>query len=337
MIAGIDGIHITTNQFAIRNIATLKENKWRYGGGGEIGEEQKILIKDTYGNDVRANRIYNNSTGLAHFDISPFGLLVHFNPSKILHSYNLISTGKELNYIAKSVQKEAQKIGIDVDIDGAKLTRIDIAKQATMKYEVQQYASAFRLLHAKRRNKKEVGTTYYFENTKKEAVFYDKGAEAGIDEVNFMRGEIKYKDTKTTAKATSINTLSQLLEASNEEINSIYVNELSTNIFCRKNIGFQSVLDFNSEVQIMKSFIEKSKRGAWMQYLALHNIDEVLNDFGGIEKFIDCWSEAGYKRRQLFKMKSDIKQMINKKSFLDGRRKKVTATALLDEVYQKFA
>ena len=87
----------------------------------------------------------------------------------------------------------------------------------------------------------------------------------------------------------------------------------------------------------MKSFIERNKRGAWMQYLAMYNIDEVLNGFGSIEKFIECWQQAGYKRRQLFTMKSEMKRMINTKSFLDNRRKKVTATALLDEVFQKFA
>lgn len=337
MIAGIDGIHLTSIDFVVKDIGKLKSTGWRQSTGGEIGEEPKILIKDFSGNDLRANKIYNNNCDIANYDISPYGLLIHFNPSKTLHAYNLISTGKDLNYIVKSVQKEVQSIGIDVNIDSMKLSRFDIAKQATMKYDVSQYSSAFKLLHAKRATKKEYPSGYYFSNKSRECVFYDKSLEAKIDEVNFMRGEVKYKDTKTTQRATQIISLNQLRETSHEEINSFYSKHIIDNVFCRKNIGFQSVLDFNSEVQIMKSFIEKSKRGAWMQYLAMHNIDEVLNDFGSIDKFIECWSEAGYKRRQLFTMKSEIKQMINKKSFLDNRRKKVTATALLDEVYQKFA
>lgn len=337
MIAGIDGIHLTSTDFSVKDISKLKSTGWRQSGSHDIGEEPKVLIRDFNGNDIRAPKIFNNKCDIANYDISPFGLLMHFNPSKTLHPYNLISTGKDLNYILKSVQKEVQSIGIDVNIDSMKVSRLDIAKQATMKYDVSQYATAFKLLHAKRASKKEYPNGYYFSNKSRECVFYDKALEAKIDEVNFMRGEVKYKDTKTTQRSTQITLLYQLKETTNEEINGFYSKHITDNVFCRKNIGFQSVLDFNSEVQIMKSFIERNKRGAWMQYLAMHNIDEVLNDFGSIDKFIECWSEAGYKRRQLFTMKSEIKQMINKKSFLDNRRKKVTATALLDEVYQKFA
>lgn len=337
MIAGIDGIHLTSPDFSVKDISKLKNTGWRQSGSHDIGEEPKVLIRDLSGNDIRAPKIYNNKCDIANYDISPFGLLIHFNPSKTLHPYHLISTGSDLNYIVKTVQKEVQSIGIDVNIDSMKLSRLDIAKQATMKYDISQYAAAFKLLHAKRASKKEYPSGYYFANKSRECVFYDKALEAKIDEVNFMRCEVKYKDTKTTQRATQIVSLSQLKGTLNEEINGFYSKHITDNVFCRKKIGFQSVLDFSSEVQIMKSFIEINKRGAWMQYLAMHNIDEVLNGFGSIDKFVDCWEKAGYKRRQLFTMKSEIKRMINTKSFLDSRRKKVTATALLEEVYQKFA
>ena len=132
MRAGIDGIHLTSKEYRVHDVTRLKELGW--AGKANALDETKVLIEDAKGHQIRANSIYNNSKDrIGHFNISPYGVLIHFNPSKVYHDYNLISTGKELKYVAKTIQIEAKAIGIDVCIDSMHLTRTDLAKQAMMK------------------------------------------------------------------------------------------------------------------------------------------------------------------------------------------------------------
>lgn len=337
MLAGIDGIHLTSKDYQIRDISMLKQAGWRQSASGEIGEQADILIRDANEKEIRATKIYNNEQKIAKYDISAYGILMHFNPSKVYHDYNLISTGKDLKYLTKSIQKEVSSIGIDLNINEMRLSRLDLSKQAVMKYPVYQYSSAFRLLHAKRSAKKEYPSGYYFHNKKRETIFYDKALESKLDEVNFMRGETKWKDTKTVQSATKIISLHQLNETSNEDLNGIYSKHLISNVFCRKEIGMQSVLDFSNEVEIFKSLKDERGRSAWKDYLLMMELDVHLSDIGGVERFIEMCAKVGYSRAQRFRIQSELKQMIHLKSFMDGRRQKVSASALLDEVYQKFA
>ena len=341
MRAGIDAIHLTSKEYNVHDVTRLKELGW--AGKANALDETKVLIEDSKGNQIRANSIYNNSKDrIGHFDISPYGVLIHFNPSKVYHDYNLISTGNELKYVAKTIQMEAKAIGIDVSIDSMHLTRLDLTKQAMMKYEVPQYASAFRLLHGKRTQTKEYPSGYQFANTQRQFVFYDKAQEiqnkkGTIDEINFMRAEAKFLKKDSVKSATKIISLSQLHETSHDEIDSFYSKQLADNVFCRKNIGMQSVLDFNNEIQILQSLMQTNKRGAWKEYLLMRNVDETINELGGIARFVEMCSEAGYSRRKKYYIQSELKLLIHKKSFIDNRRKKVSASALLDEVFQKFA
>lgn len=341
MIAGIDGIHLWSKDYKVRDVSKLKDLGWK--GGANALEETRVLLEDSKGEQIRATKLFNNSKDrIAHFDISPHGLLVHFNPSKVYHDYNLISTGNELNYVAKSVQLEAKHVGIDISIDSMQLTRLDLTKQGMMKYEVLQYASAFRLLHGKRTQARQYPSGYQFANKQRQFVFYDKAEEirqnkGAIDEINFMRAEAKFLKKDSVQSATKIISLNQLQGTSNEEINSFYSKQLTNNVFGRKNIGMQSVLDFNNEVEVLKSLRQGNRRNGWREYLLLRNIDETLNELGGIARFIQLCEEAGYSRRSKFNIQKEVKDLIHKKSFIDGRRKKVTATALLDEVFEKFA
>lgn len=337
MIAGIDGIHLTSKDYAIKDINALKKAGWKQSASGNIGDSADILIRDNSGKEIRANKVYNNEQKICKYDVSPYGVLMHFNPSKAYHAYNLISTGKELNALTASIQKEVAQIGIDIDINAMRLSRLDLSKQSVMKHDVSSYASAFRLLQAKRSAKKEYPSGYYFHNKKRETIFYDKALESDLEEENFMRCETKWKDTKTVISATKIISLNQLTETSNEDLNNVYRKHLTDNVFCRKNIGLQSVLDFSNEAEILKVFVATNKRSAWKDYLLLMDIDISLTAIGGIEKFIDLCEVAGYSRAQRFRIKSELKNMINKKAFMDGRRKKISPSELLEEVYQKFA
>lgn len=341
MIAGIDSVHLTTKDYRVHDVTRLKELGW--GGKANALDETRVLVQDDKGGQIRANSLYNNSKNrIGHYDISPYGLLIHFNPSKVYHDYHLISTGNQFDLVVKSIQKEAKEIGIDVSTGEMHLTRLDLTKQAMMRYEVPQYASAFRLLHGKRAQKKEYPSGYQFSNTQRQFVFYDKAQEiqdkkGTIDEINFMRAEAKFLKKDSVKSATKIISLSDLKQTSNDQINSFYSRQLTENVFCRKNIGMQSVLDFNNEVQILQQLMAVNKRGAWKQYLLLRNIDDTINELGGIERFVQLCVEAGYSRSKKFDIQKELKQIIHTKSFIDNRRKVISASSLLDEVFQKFA
>ncbi len=343
---GIDKIHLTTRDFEVKNCHsgdfTIES------GVKQGGMEAPWMLKDLAGHDVYAWKMYHNSPkGLGHYNFSPNGLLVTFNPSKIHHPYNLVSIQDEgYKEAISAVKKEMKDIGVDADFDKMKIVRGDIAGQDEMSRPVHQYNAAFNFCKMKRaRNQRQYEGGYLFGNSQKQSIFYDKGLELenqGVGlmygEKHLMRGEIRLLKPKSFASLFKLDTLDQFNLLSPGEIENYYKTFLNRNLFINQYQGEQLCLDLDNEAQRLEWYRSKYGRGGLMRYLAEVSMELFLLKFGSVDTFInEVVRRAGYSRRQPFQIRRMITEMINDKAAHDSHRGEVSVSVLLAEVQAKFA
>ena len=348
-LTGIDKILLTTPDFQVDKV-----NSTLFGldtstpqGGNEA--ELPYLLTDKAGREVKARKIYHNSPNhIGNYTIRQDGLLVQFNPSKISHPYLLAEVGSPQykGAIAKVLQ-EMDSIGIHADLEGMKLIRVDLAKQAEMSMPCSQYEAAFKLMKGKRNKTKGYEGGYLFHNTQNECMFYDKREEMKylkVDqnlkgEQNFMRAEVRMLKHKSTASILKVATLNELNTLHPEHVTECYNRYIKGRIFSKAMEGEQMTLEYYAEVEIVKYFRETSgKRGqGWKEYLLCTDIDQHMIKIGGIEGFGKILHDAGYGKSQVYDIMRQVREMLNKKAQVDRLRNEVTTSTLIDELREQFA
>lgn len=352
MIAGIDKLWVNTPDFRVKEVnSSIFGIDTTIAQGGKEGELPHLLV-DAQGREVRANKIYHNpkdGKGLAHYTIGRMkqgvGLMVQFNPSKIIHPYHLVEVGgKDYKKALSLVQTEMESIGIQANLSTMSINRLDIAKQAEMDYPCYQYDEAFRLMRMTRAKGRSYEGGFYFSNKSTQALFYDKRQEMQYNksenilcgEANFMRAEIRALRNKSVASIMQVGTLAHLNEMGGSDIDTCYNKYINNRIFGRATECVQSIINFDGEVDIMKHYLSMG-RGGWKTYLINEGLDEALLRVGGIDMFGRILSEAGMERSWVFRAKAKIQYMLSVKANADKLRDKITPATLIAELKQKFA
>lgn len=343
---GIDKIALSTQNFSIRD---AKNKDFAIDCAiKQGGKNPPPLLIDSTGFQVEAWKMYHNSEkGIANYSINERGLQVIFNPSKLFHSYHLTSTGTRLNDAIKTVEKEMQSIGISCNIAEMHPTRIDVAAQSEMHFPLFQYEPAFRLLKGQRmKQQRQYEGGYSFGNTQTQTMFYDKLKELQynnpknriiLPENNLLRCEVRQLKNKSVAQVFNIGKLSEFIQLGPTDIENVYKSFLNKRIFARQFVSDQYELDFNSELEILKSYKKQHSRDAWKLYLMEINLDALLLKFGNIDNFGTFCMEAGYSRENVFRIKNNIRSLLQRKSVNDTKRGEVTTSTLLTELQEKFA
>jgi len=353
MATGIDKLMIDTIDFQVKEVnSSIFGIDTTIHQGGDEGE-LPYLFTDKRGREVRANKIYHNpkdGKGVANYTIQRLrngntGLMVQFNPSKIIHPYNLVEVNSK-NYkdALEKVEGDMNSIGIQANLSNMTINRIDIAKQSQMNLPCNQYQDAFRLLKGVRQKHISMEGGYYFKNKSTEAIFYDKRQELKyhkmenilLGEKNFMRAEIKALNKVSVASVMHINTLGSLCQVDTSDINTYYNKYINTRVFGKENESVQTIIDFDGEVGIMKHYLSMG-RGGWEKYLYTEGLDICLLKFGGIDGFAKLLTEAGMQRSNLSKSKQKIEKMLQEKAKADKIRNNITPSTLIAELKEKFA
>lgn len=353
MSAGIDKLWVNTSDFQVREVnSSIFGIDTTIAQGGREGELPHLLT-DGQGREVRANKIYHNPTkegkGFASYTIGRMregvGLMVQFNPSKIIHPYNLAEVGgKSYKEALSLVQAEMDTIGIQANLSNMSINRLDIAKQAEMDFPCYQYDDAFRLMRGIRAKGRSYEGGYYFSNKSTQALFYDKRQELQYNKIenilcgekNFMRAEIRALKNKSVASIMQVGTLAHLNEMGETDLNTCYNKYINNRIFGRASESVQSVINFDGEVDIMKHYLSMG-RGGWLKYLINEGLDDALLRLGGIDMFGRLLSEAGMERSWVFRTKAKVEQMLKEKAKADKLRDNITPATLIAELRQKFA
>lgn len=330
MDAGFDKFILTTKEFTIKDISKFGVNR-NIPQGKKENEMPVISIDNgtTEMTNIRANSIYFNHD-IFNFTVNRIGAQIIFNPSRILHPFELVSDFNEVQKVSNKINDLLKQNSILLNIDNCTISRIDLAKQHIMPKSIYSYRPAFDLMRGKRMKSTGFENGYRFGNMQSETTFYDKGVESNLPLTNLVRCEPKFKKTKCVQNKTGFINYGQLFKSDNQYINSVYNNYLNSTIFSN-NVSSQLVLDFNSEVEKMKHF-KSSGRNAVLKFLASSNLDFLLNKFGGVEVIFDIMKEAGFDKASISRERTNIKELLSY-SFIS----EINVNTLIHELRQTFA
>ena len=335
MDAGIDKLTLTTRDFSIKNVSILGQN--RNIRQGKTEEEIPVLGIDTgFGHMemIRANSVYfNDETGLFNFSVNQTGAQVIFNPSKILHPYNLVTDLKEVKKVGDLITKRLHDQGINVSLNSANVSRLDLAKQEIMTRSLRTYSGACAFIKGKRMSGINYGNGYSWRNGETESVFYDKGIESNLPIQNLNRLEVRLKTTKAVQKRSGLKNYGDMLHSDVSHLTGIY-NRYLNDVLFSKNVSHQTSINFEQEVEKLKHF-KSIGRSAVSKYLLCNSINSLISQYGTIDVLFDIMAKAGFSKGQISKERQNIISIMQ--YIGSGQVSELSIPALINELRLCFA
>lgn len=338
MKAGIDKLVLTTTDFSVKDVHH-PELQTAFVLNGQMPH----LYTDQLGNVVFGQKtFYNAEEGLVSMTINRHGLQVITNPSKHYHSYELLTETERLADVGKRVERTLHQVGIKLNLQDAKVSRLDLTKQAFMPQPVPLYGEAFKCMNGKRQERKGYENGFYFSNKQHEVVFYDKGIAAKMPpNKNFMRGEVRYLRTKVVQKLTEgIVTFKDLQSSGADHITSCYNKYMQNQVFGQAQKAPN--LDENMpNLLAMATFIKAlrdAKPNGWTSEIKnMYGLEHMLDLVGGVEGYKKVLAMAGVPRTSMYNILKRDKELLRKKGFLDASIGNVTVASMINEVRTMFA
>ena len=341
---GIDNIALHTRDFkpldlTDRSVWGIASNQ-RQGSTGDIP-----TWVDSKGHTIQANSVYHNHK-LFNLTIDYKGCNIQFNPSKIKHQYNLLSTGDEFKETISTIETEINKV-CSLDFKNMSLCRFDLARNESMDFPISMYFGGLRLLRGKRSDSRNEPDGFYIGNRTHQSIFYNKetglkyslGNSNFITPPNFMRGECRWlKSLAVKRYANGIRNINDLFELSPTDLDLSYKNYFNRVIFVRSKLGEQLKIDWNDEIQLFQSLKKDMPKGYFSYWLQLNSINTLMEQFGSMQSVKDFISsdELGESISARYRNLQKLEQLIALRGQLDKQRNVVTDSSLLEEIKQRF-
>lgn len=330
LLPGVDKVWLSTRDFEVLDGSVLGFRRQTKQGQNE--ENLPTILIDEKGKEYKGQQAEYRGEGLNFYlGINQKGLSLQYNPSKIIHQYNLLQDVKEIEGITNAINQELNDIGIKFNPSNAYLARLDLAKQDFLERDITNYIPVFSYLDGKRMKGQEYESGYTFQNGRHESCFYSKAEETGLIELKgMMRAENRWKDKELISKSLGYHRFLDFLKSDCIQWNCHYNRYLNDKIFRQSKQGL--LFDFENEVNKLKYFKERG-RNAVNNYLITTSLDSFIRSFGKIDFLWKVMSEAGFTRQQIHNEKKRIRELIK----LTSKNKTVSIGTLINELQQKFA
>jgi hypothetical protein len=336
--AGVDKVGLHTRDFRVNNLTG-----WSKKAGEKVGDAPPMFIRDAKGEAIPGAGFFLNA-GQVNIDLSPKGLLVSFNPSKVRHPYHLLTDPSEVGRIGDDVQATLQRNGVLVNVNAMQAVRVDLAKQAQLTHPLNAYGQALGHLQGKRMTGHTYPDGYAFRNTQREAVFYNKTrelyekSELAIPESRLARMECKWKKGRPLAKDFQLSSFGDLRKAAPEYITTVYRDALHRDVFQTNPRAVQTILSFDTEVSILRGYLDNGRGGAYRYLLDLHTGPHVAA-LGGWDAFGQLLREAGMKDRTVRHTLQQLRSQAQRAAMVNARRdaKAVNVHTLIEEIRHTYA
>lgn len=280
----------------------------------------------------------------ATVNIDRRGLQVQFNPSKMKHAYLLTADIDSQVEVVKSMLSELM---VDVDIDRATLTRLDLTKQAILPTPVETFSGAFAAINGKRmKDSKQYQTAFEIGNTLRRMLFYDKHIEQlQYDQNttvprNMLRAEYTFNKQAITTGSNSlqIGSIYDLRKSDVEYLTSQYNRNVLDSIFRTRN-GVQLSFDYANEYDVLKSLSDQHgcTISTFRHAALLLSIQDIalLNNANALKAML---KQIGYHQRTIYRILTELNELTSQKRFIDNARGKRDSTAAqLDVLIKSFA
>ena len=336
--AGVDKVGLHAKDYVVKSL-----NGWSKKGGEKVGEDPPVFLRDGDGQPVPGAGFFLNA-GQVNVDLSPKGLLVSFNPSKVLHPYHLLTDPAEVGRIGDNVQATLQRNGVLVNVNAMQAVRVDLAKQAQLTHPLNAYGQALGHLQGKRMTGHQYPDGYSFRNTQREHVFYNKARELheksgmAIPESRLGRMEAKWKKGRPLAKDFQFSSFGDLRKADPHYLTAVYREALNRDVFRTDPKAVQLILSFDTEVSILRGYLDAGRGGAYRYLLDLHTGPHV-EALGGWDAFGQLLRDAGMPDRTTRHTLQQLRSQAQRAAFINARRDRaaVNLHTLLEELRHTYA
>ena len=341
--AGIDMLYLNVpvDQYRIHDVSAFNHNR----GNLPYGTDPEPWGQSENGQPLTGRLNLNRGAGgrIATVDLDRWGLHVQMNPSKMVHDYELTS---DVSAQVDQVASMLSGLTIDVDIKGARISRIDLTRQSCMDHPIQSFNGAFSVLMG-RRVKQRIQYPDGFEigNKSKMAVFYDKTAELKLNGMtgppNLLRAEARFngKAVGNTRSGVGLTTVNDLLTIDPEYLTDKYRKFMMSDIF-RCNDGVQLTIDYGTEMQILRSLVDNHKivTKVTEALIASWGLDGLISSYGSIDQYRAALRNVGVSKTTANREANRINTLLHQTRFIDAQRKKKDSIAnSLDTLIKTFA
>jgi hypothetical protein len=318
---------------------------WSKKGGAIVGQDDEPWGLCMDGRSLKGPGYFVNSgkqwDTRGVFELTPRGLTIQYNPSTMKHPWHLTT---DVESMANAIMEDAGRVGLDFDLDSARLGRVDLTRQAVMDSPCRAFIPAFTAMRGKRSRDTRYPDGYSFGNKSWKTVFYDKTRQAtkvkGVQGMpaNVVRCEMRVMQSKNighTVRGLGIGTFKDVRDMHPEAVKDAYTRSVESKVF-RMGESTQLVLDFNTEVELLTQLRTEHERGAVDRYIAMEGIESILRRFGDMTLFGDALRQAGWSERQARRHLNRFKDMMYAKAFIDQRRQTATIATRIQELRNTF-
>ncbi len=276
--------------------------------------------RDFYGRKASLNTDNFNLTITPHREGGEAVCIVHFSAGAYQED-NLQPLDVDGCFeAARHVGLDLRSMGAQLDLERAKITRLDIARNVELSEPVAAYSPVFAALSCRKRvDKMDFGGTGFLVGNKSwEIGFYDKGAEMeekGHEKaacpVNTLRPELRLKKSAVVREAVSCDTLADLPKTWTE-LRTAYAHHLTRDVFKPKE---EAAIDRTLDAYEMASSVVAGPTARkWQAFKShsspLHLIQEMGLDmakfFVAENLGFDGHTDAG--RKQIYRIQKELDQ-----------------------------
>lgn len=303
MNAGVDKLKFWTQEYCVTD-ATKIIRKQPNLIGGEIADAKPLI--DINGQKLCGTGAYMNlNQGTPQSIITEINhckteggvppLIVTINPSKYAYpdTTELLTSPDILGDVLADVEQTIKEAGISTNLFNAKVSRVDITKQAEMIGLARDYLEHYDYLSAKfGRNveRKKCNTDYYLlkGGRKWQLCGYDKGAEQTKEAkipTRYLRNELRFFGVKTIKDYAGIYTANDLINGSSN-LTKTYNSFLEKRVFNRWQQGQQLQFDFEIIDNMIARYQSEGKEPRVMDIVSDFGILKIVETYKTIDNFL---------------------------------------------------
>jgi len=340
----LDKVRFFADDFQLMECHNLTLKRHNLDSKGKPVSEA-IAYYDYNGAPVEGKGAFNNSNGI-NIDIQNGYLAIEYNPPKLINGNNYLAVTPEqldvsIDYVDSHVRNS---VGINFNIDNAKLSRIDLCKNIETDRSFEDYLGALDAMIDPRYMPiidSETNEGYWKKKNRSfQVVFYDKlqelrnnqkikPASLGIQSANIMRGELRFMNPRKVRNALETHTIFQLRQTDHfDHLEERYKAIMSKDIF--KYSSDRGILgDFDDLRASLLAVHQRYKRDTIIHWLAM-NTEIRQHTFQHIRQIIE--SSGIMNRQNVHKNMQKVRHLFEVKGEGAGMP---SYTSLVDEIYTK--
>lgn len=340
MNVGIDTVKVRFTDYEIKPGAGLQV----FPGTIDFAtsEQKEDVIYNGKGCTIVGSKAVRN-TDKYNLTLSNRGCFVQMSLPKVLNDDNTSSIDKtETKKALQFIEQDLRENGIHTNIFNQDLSRVDLFRGAITDNVFLNYVPIFQLLHGKRQNRRDYGTSFLYGNTQRQSMFYDKAVERAIRQGENIKGstnDVRCEHrllTKKSVQPTGLVVTNDLLKSFND-LHQVYLKGVRS-VFQSEDLE-QSIQAVTSNEWTRLFYELKAERGrltlreldkvgalyGWHHILGLTSIDRII--------FAFCEASDNANKRDLA-----IKARKKIQGLLIGRvARKTDYKTMYSELYKKFA